>query len=90
MTFNDRSLVNKSRQIDLLNTVYFNNIDIYFIQECHLNRWNPHKRFNSFWNIECKDIHIGSKDIHIGSIYIQSNYPRDNLSNGLSKFSVET
>ena len=36
LTFNVRSLVDKSRRVDLLNTLYFNNIDVGFIQECHL------------------------------------------------------
>lgn len=36
LTFNVRSLISKSRQIDLANTLKCNNIDIAFIQECHL------------------------------------------------------
>lgn len=36
LTFNVRSLIDKSRQIDLLKTITRNNIDICFIQETHL------------------------------------------------------
>lgn len=36
LTFNVRSLVDRSRQIELKNTLLHNNIDIAFIQECHL------------------------------------------------------
>lgn len=36
LTFNVRSIVDRSRQIELSNTLYHNNIDIGFIQECHL------------------------------------------------------
>lgn len=36
LTFNVRSLIDKSRQTDLLNTVTSNGIDICFIQETHL------------------------------------------------------
>lgn len=38
ITFNVRSLVDTSRQIDLRNTLFHNKIDIGFIQECHLRR----------------------------------------------------
>ena len=38
LSFNVRSLVDTSRQIDLLNTLFHNQIDIAFIQECHLRR----------------------------------------------------
>ena len=38
LTFNVRSLIDTSRRIDLLNTLKCNNIDIAFIQECHLRR----------------------------------------------------
>lgn len=36
--FNVRSLVDRSRQIDLINTVYYNNIDICFVQESYLSK----------------------------------------------------
>lgn len=38
MTFNVRSINDKSRQIDLQRTLSANNIDVGFIQECHLRR----------------------------------------------------
>ncbi len=38
LTFNVRSLSERSRQIDLVNTLKNNKIDICFIQECHLKR----------------------------------------------------
>lgn len=36
--FNVRSLVDRSSQIDLINTVYYNNIDICFVQESYLSK----------------------------------------------------
>lgn len=38
LSFNVRSLNDKSRQIDLTKTFLFNNIEVGFIQECHLRR----------------------------------------------------
>ena len=38
LTFNVRSLVDTSRQVDLANTLFFNKIDVAFIQECHLKK----------------------------------------------------
>lgn len=38
LSYNVRSLIDRSRQIDLLNTLKKNNIDIGFVQECHLRR----------------------------------------------------
>lgn len=38
MTFNVRSLIDKSRQIDIFKTLSKNNIDIGFIQETHLRQ----------------------------------------------------
>lgn len=38
LSFNVRSLVDRSRQINLLRTLSYNKIDIGFIQECHLRR----------------------------------------------------
>ena len=43
LTFNVRSLVDSSRRIDLLNTLFHNKIDVGFIQECHLRRNNKMK-----------------------------------------------
>lgn len=38
LTFNVRSIVDSSRQIDLLHTLSYNKIDVGFIQECHLRK----------------------------------------------------
>lgn len=38
LTFNVRSLIDRSRQIELANNLNYNDIDVAFIQECHLRR----------------------------------------------------
>ena len=38
LTYNVRSLVDTSRRVELVNTMFYNSTDIGFIQECHLNK----------------------------------------------------
>lgn len=73
ISFNVRSLIDRSRQIELLNTLHYNQIDIGFIQESHLG--------------ENKRIHInGYKFVHddssVGVAIVMKNripYTRVNI-----------
>lgn len=84
LSFNVRSLIDQSRQIELTDTLIKNKIDIAFIQECHLKRNKKVKipGYNFIYDYSpigvailikntIKYNRIASEDIDINAIFIQ-------------------
>lgn len=73
LTFNVRSLVDTSRRVDLLNTLFYNKIDVGFIQECHLKE-------NRKMNLKGYDFIYDNSRIGVAVVIKQSiKYSRINI-----------
>lgn len=77
LTFNVRSLVDTSRRLDLLDILFYNKIDIAFIQECHLRGHNNNIKLNGY-NFIYDNSPIGVAIVIKGSISY-SRYMIDDL-----------